>query len=205
MPPHGRCGWRPGPDHDHPCRVICAPPRRRRRQATGRCRPSGCALSVPAWTTGRRRLGLDLWGRPTKSMREGQTAVQEIAHLSGAGRRRAADMAAACRCRALTDRPATRRARRQCGRRGRASAHLPAARPLRAPVSQQAAGRSGRHFSRPAFITSGWKVTRNSSLHGRRSEGEERNADDERFGGQQADGDEEPEDEVGGGESPGTE
>ena len=35
-----------------------------------------------------------------------------------------------------------------------------------------------------------------------RGEGEERNADDERLGGQEADGDEEPEDQVGGGESP---
>jgi len=35
-----------------------------------------------------------------------------------------------------------------------------------------------------------------------RGEGEERNADDERLGGQEADGDEEPEDQVGGGEYP---
>jgi hypothetical protein len=37
-------------------------------------------------------------------------------------------------------------ARRQCGRRGPASAHLAGARPLRAPVVHQAAGRSGRHL-----------------------------------------------------------
>ena len=38
-----------------------------------------------------------------------------------------------------------------------------------------------------------------------RGEGEQRNADDERLGGQEADGNEEPEDQVGGGESPGAE
>jgi hypothetical protein len=49
-------------------------------------------------------------------------------------------------CRALTNRPAPCRARRQCGRRGPASAHLAGARPLRAPLVHQAAGRSGRHL-----------------------------------------------------------
>jgi hypothetical protein len=44
----------------------------------------------------------------------------------------------------LTDLPLV--ARRQCGRRGPASAHLAGARPLRAPVVHQAAGRSGRHL-----------------------------------------------------------
>ena len=47
---------------------------------------------------------------------------------------------------ARTGRPATRRARGQCGRRRAASAHLASAWPLRARVVHQAAGRSGRHL-----------------------------------------------------------
>ena len=68
-----------------------APLRCRRIQATS-WRSSGYALSVLAWE-GVASLGLDAWGQPARSEREGPTAVQEITHPSGAGRGRAVGMA----------------------------------------------------------------------------------------------------------------
>ena len=63
-----------------------------------RCRPAAGSSAPCERGEDRSPLGPRCLGQSANPTREGQTAVQEIAHLSGAGRRRAADMAArACR------------------------------------------------------------------------------------------------------------
>jgi hypothetical protein len=82
--------WAARRSRSNPCRMMCTPLRRRRIRATG-WNPADARRAC--WLRGG-RLGLDAWaGRPARSKREGPTVIQEIAHPSGAGRRRVASAA----------------------------------------------------------------------------------------------------------------